>query len=121
MAGIAAATANGWLDSLTAIYGRLHTGDPGAAGTANGSSEATRKAMTFAAAADGARAQTGTASWAGWSAGSQTITHVSYWSAATAGTFLGSFQLIPVEGKPVTNGDTFKLSGCTISVAPLAA
>lgn len=118
-AGIAAATANGWLDSLTAIYGRLHTGDPGAAGTANGSSETTRKAMTFAAAAAGARAQTGTVSWAGWSAGGQTITHVSYWSAATGGTFLASFAL--TTAKTVANADTFNLTGCTISVGPLAA
>lgn len=117
--GIAAATANGWVDGLGTLYAKLHTGDPGAAGTANASAETTRKAMTFGAASGGSATQTGTVSWASWTAGSETITDVSYWTAATAGTFEGSFQL--TASKPMTNGDTLDLSGCTIAVSPIAA
>jgi hypothetical protein len=118
-AGIAAATANGWVDGLGTLYAQLHTGDPGAAGTANASLETTRKAMTFGAAAGGSATQTGTVTWTPWAAGAETETHVSYWTALTSGTFKGSFAL--AASKPMTNGDTLNLSGCQISVSPIAA
>lgn len=117
--GIAAATANGWVDGLGTLYAKLHTGDPGAAGTSNASAETTRKAMAFGSASGGSATQTGTASWASWAAGSETITHVSYWTASTAGTFKGSFAL--TASKSVANSDTLNLSGCTIGVTPVAA
>ncbi len=117
--GIAAATANGWIDGLSTLYAKLHTGDPGAAGTANASAETSRKQMTFAAASGGSATQTGTVSWTTWSAGTETITDISYWTAATNGTFKGSFQL--TANKPMTNGDTLDLSGCTLAVTPIAA
>ena len=99
---------------------RLHTGDPGAAGTANGSANTTRVAVTFAAASAGAIAQTGTApSWATWAAGTETITHISVWDASTGGTFLYSIQL--TQSKQMTNGDTLNLTNTSVSLAPLAA
>jgi hypothetical protein len=116
--GIAETTANAWIDGLT-LYAKAHTGDPGAAGTANASAETTRKAMTFAAANGGSATQTGTVSWATWSAGSETITHISYWDNLTVGAFIGSFQL--TAPKPMTNGDTLDLSGCTFAITPIAA
>lgn len=116
--GFTAATLNAFLDGLGSLYARLHTGDPGAAGTANGSAEATRKAMTFAAAAGGVAAQTGSVSWP-WTAGAATITHVSYWTAATGGTC----KITAVLGAPLqmVNGDTLVLSGCTLTGTPAAA
>lgn len=118
-AGIAAGTVNGWIDGLSPLYAQLHTGDPGAAGTANASAETTRKAMTFGAASGGSATQTGSVSWTPWAAGTETETHISYWTALTSGTFKGSFLL--AAPKPMTNGDTLNLSGCTIAVSPVAA
>lgn len=122
--------ANKWLDMLggtaftapatTAV--QLHTGDPGAAGTANGSSETTRKVLTWSAASGGSKSIAATLpSWASWSQGTQTITHITIWDSATAGAgnFLLSIAL--TTGKQVTNGDTLNLTGATVSLAPLAA
>lgn len=115
--GISAATANAFIDSITgSVQTKLHTGDPGAAGTANASAETTQKAPTFGAASGGSATQSGTISWASWSAGSETISHVSYWVGAT---FKGSLAL--AAPKPMTNGDTLNLSGLTIALTPIAA
>lgn len=117
--GIAASVANGWIDGLSTLYAKLHTGDPGSAGTANASAETTRKAMSFASASGGSATQSGSVSWTSWSAGSETITHVSYWSASTAGTFKGSFAL--TASKSVANTDTLTLSSCGLAITPIAA
>lgn len=117
--GIAASVANGWIDGLSPLFAKLHTADPGAAGTTAPSAETTRKAMTFGAASGGSATQTGSVSWAGWTAGAETITHVSYWTASTGGTFKGSFAL--AASKAVANTDTLNLSGCTVSATPVAA
>jgi len=124
--GIAAVLANAWLDTLSntsaafaAIYVKLHTGDPGSAGTANASAETTRKLAAFNAASAGSKALTSTLSWTSWAAGTETITHVSIWSASTSGTFYGSGAL--GSSKTVNNGDTFNLTALTASLTPLAA
>lgn len=120
--------ANEWLDMLsnsafvekatTAV--KLHTGDPGSAGTANASAETTRKALTWAAASAGAKAITATLpQWATWAAGSETISHISVWDSTTAGNFLYSFAL--TASKAITNGDTLNLTAHTISFTPIAA
>lgn len=115
--GVAAAVANAWIDGLTgSVQAKLHTGDPGAAGTSNASAETTQKAITFGAASGGSATQTGTQTWTPWAAGSETITHVSYW---IGGVFKGSFQL--TTPKPMTNGDTLVLSGLQMAVTPVAA
>ena len=118
--GLAVAEANAVITNLGALFAKLHTGDPGAAGTSNASSEATRKAMTFGSPANGVATQSGTVSWASWSAGAATISHVSYWSAATGGTFKGSFVL--TTARALANGDTFTLQNCQLGgVTPIAA
>lgn len=115
--GVAAGIANAWIDAVTAsVVSKLHTGDPGASGTANASAETTTKATTFAAASGGSAAQTGSISWTSWAAGSETITHVSYW---IGGTFQGSFAL--TASKSMANGDTLTLSSLSIAVTPIAA
>lgn len=99
---------------------KVHTGDPGSAGTSNASAETTRKALTWAAAASGSKAITTTLpSWATWSAGSETISHISVWDASTAGNFLFSAAL--TVSKAITNGDTLNLTTLTFALTPLAA
>lgn len=111
------ATSSGW----STPFAKLHTGDPGSAGTTAASAETTRKAITFGAASAGSKAATGSpvASWTAWAAGSETLTHISLWTAVTAGTFLGSVAL--AASKAVANTDTFNLTALTLSISTLAA
>jgi hypothetical protein len=120
--------ANRWLNMLagTAFTApssanvKLHTADPGSAGTTAASAETTRKALTWSAASAGSKAIAATLpSWASWTAGSETISHVSVWDDITAGNFLYSFAL--TTPKAVTNGDTLNLTAHTISLTPVAA
>lgn len=117
--GIAAGTANSQLDSeLNSTYVQLHTGDPGASGTANVAST-TRQAVTFAAASAGSKALSSSSSWTNWADGSVTITHISVWTADSAGTFRRSAAL--TASQPIVNGNTFTLSTLTVSYTPVAA
>lgn len=118
--------ANNWLNMLrgtaftapTGLYVKLHTGDPGAAGSANASVVTTRSVLTLAAASAGAVALTGTQpSWSMTSA--ETISFISVWDNASAGNFLWSAQLS--VAKTVANGDTLTLTTCGLSLTPLAA
>lgn len=95
------AVRNAWLDALARgvsysnaeVWVKLHLGDPGAAGTTNPAAETTRKQGTFGAAASGgAISNTAAIEWTALPA-AETFTHVSFWSASTAGTFLGSDDL----------------------------
>lgn len=102
MGTLAVGERNKMLDAITgranytasaAFYVQLHTGDPGAAGTSNVATETTRQAATFGAgAAAGEISNTAAVEWTGLAA-TETITHVSFWTASTAGTFLGSDDL----------------------------
>lgn len=116
----AAGLANVWLDQLDGSAVKLHTGDPGVAGTSNASAETTRKALTFSAASAGSKAAVATLpSWATWSAGSETLTHISLWTATSGGTFRLSLPL--TASKAVANGDTVNLTSLTIALIPIAA
>lgn len=118
--------ANNWLNMLrgtaftapTALYVKLHTGDPGSAGTANASAVTTRSTLTLAAASGGAVALTSTQpSWS--MTTSETVSYISVWDNASAGNFLWSAQLS--VAKTVANGDTLTLTTCGLSLTPLAA
>lgn len=120
--------ANKWLDMLagtaftapatTAV--KLHTGDPGSAGTANASANTTRPALTWSVASAGSKAITTTLpQWAAWASGSETISHISVWDSTTAGNFL--FSALLVASKPMTNGDTLNLTSMTFAFTPIAA
>lgn len=103
-----------------AVYVKLHTGDPGAAGAnAAAAGSTTRVVITHAAPSAGSIAISGTAP--SWTNGgtSETLSHVSYWDASTAGNFLHSAALSAT--KAWASGDTFTLSTDTQSVAPIAA
>jgi len=86
---------------------KLHTGDPGAAGTTAAAGETTRKAVTFSAASGGAITNSAALTWTSVST-TETISHVSFWSDITAGTFLGSDALN--VARSLTAGDTFEIA-----------
>lgn len=121
--GFAAALVNGWLDTAFATataWVKLHTGDPGASGaTAAAVGDATRKQATMATASGGSKAMTGSAG--PWTNGgtSETLSHISLWTASTAGTFQASGALTASQAWASTN--TFTLSSMTIAITPIAA
>ena len=121
--GITAAVANGWLDGTFATatcFTKLHLADPGAAGaTSPAVGDATRKQNTMAAASGGSKSQTGTAGpWTNVTT-TETISHISLWTAAAAGTFNASAVLAVAQ--PWVNTNTFTLNTLVITVTPLAA
>ena len=116
MGTIAEGERNKMLDALTgrstytanaAMYVKLHTGDPGAAGTSNAATNTTRQQATFgSAAASGAISNTAAVEWTSVST-TETYTHVSLWTASSGGTFLGSDDLS--SSAAVQAGDTFRI------------
>jgi hypothetical protein len=121
--GITAAIANAWLDADFATatsFIKLHIGDPGSAGaTAPAVGDATRKQATMAAASGGSKAMTSMASvWTNVTT-TETLSHISWWSAAAAGTFKASAALTATQ--PWVNTNTFTLTVLTIAITPLAA
>lgn len=119
--------ANKWLDMMggtaftapATVYVKLHTADPGSAGTTAASANTTRAAVTWSAASGGSKAMSGTLSWASWAAGTETISHISIWDNSTAGNFLWSGALS--ASKTVNNGDTLNITSLTLALTPLAA
>lgn len=117
MGAFADATKNQMLDALVgrttytanaAFYVKLHLGSPGSAGTTNAATETTRQAVTFgSAAASGAISNTAAITWTGVST-TETVTHVSFWTASSGGTFLGSDDL--PASKALTAGDTLTIA-----------
>jgi hypothetical protein len=132
--GIASAVLDAWLNALcnatntsnlaVAFYAKLHIGIPGAAGTANAAGETTRKSVSFgapAAATNGRKCDTDASTdWTNVST-AETISHLSFWDASTAGNFLGSAAL--TASKTLAVGDNFSIpSGSgTITITPIAA
>lgn len=129
--GLSATILNGWLDTLegtaftapAAFWVQLHTGDPGAAGTANVSSVTTRQQVTaanFNAASGGSKAMAVNAiQWINWAGANESVSDITFWTAATGGTFIGSAQA--ASAKNVVAGDTLRLTTLTISIAPVAS
>lgn len=102
----------------TSLWVRVHIGDPGASGTANGSAVTTRSQVTFAASSGGAIALTGTPpTWT--MTATETISHISVWDASTAGNFLWSAALS--ASKSVQANDALTLTSCGLSLGTLAA
>lgn len=122
--GLASAHAHAYLNVLrgttytgiATVTVKLHTGDPGAAGTTNASGETTAKTVTWNAPSAGSMALSSSVSWTAWSAGTETISHISIWDGAT---FLRSVAL--TASKTVNDGDTLTLNTLTLSVTPIAA
>jgi hypothetical protein len=125
--GLAATTAaNAFLNvyratNITApasgMFMKLHTADPGAAGTTAASGVTTRNAVTWAAPSGGSMALS---SISGYSmTGTETITHVSFWDSATVGSFWQSAAL--TSSQAVINGSTLNFTTITLSFTPIAA
>lgn len=95
------------------VWVKLHTGDPGAAGTENAAGETKRVAATLTGTTT--LKNSGALEWASVST-SETYKWVSIWSAESAGTFLGRGQL--EAEKTVSKEDTAKLpaEGFSITV-----
>ena len=119
--GLSAYLCNSWLDALAnntsyavaQVYIKLHTGDPGAAGTANAATETTRKAASFGVAVAGAINSDADISWTN-IAGSQDASHFTAWDNLTAGNFLFSGT---ITANPYTAGDTYTISSGNLSAS----
>lgn len=127
--GLASGVANSILDALcrnvawtqpAAFYVKLHLADPGSAGTTSPAANTTRQAATCSAAAAGAITNSADIVWTNVS-NTETYSHVSFWSASSGGTFLGSDDL--AAAKAVTAGDTFTIAAgsLTLTLTPVAA
>ncbi len=127
--GLASGVANAFLDALgnatnytapAGFFVKLHTGDPGSAGASNAATETTRQSASMAAAASGAITNDAAVTWTAVST-TETYSHVSFWSASSAGTFLGSDDL--AVSRSVTAGDTFTIAIGDLDLAftPIAA
>jgi hypothetical protein len=127
--GLASGIANSILDALcrsvawsepAEFWVKLHLGDPGAAGAGNPAAETDRIQASFSAASGGAITNSAAIEWTSVS-NTETITHVSFWSASAAGTFLGSDQL--AAPKAVDAGDDFTIPAgdLDLSITPIAA
>ncbi len=128
--GLSATVADALLNALAqaanytapvAFYVKLHTGDPGAAGTANAAANTTREQATFGTGASGgAISNTVAVTWTS-VPNAETYSYVSYWDAVTAGNFIGSSQL--GTARTVAVGDTFTLpiADLSLSITPIAA
>jgi hypothetical protein len=107
--GFGTAGAGTALDALVAAYPwiKLHTGDPGAAGTSNAATETTRKQATWnATGADGIVENSNALTWTS-IAGSQDATHFTAWSASSGGTFGFSGT---ITANAYTAGDTYNVA-----------
>lgn len=119
--GISSYLGNAWLDALGnntsfvvgQVYVKLHTADPGAAGTASPATETTRKAVSFGAASAGALASDADVSWTN-IAGSQDANHFTAWDNLTAGNFLFSGS---ITANPYDAGDTYTIASGNLTVS----
>lgn len=123
--GLAAAQANALLNvynntAATAVatpFIQLHTGDPGASGTSNVANSSTRKTITWNTPSGGSMTLASLGSFTGTT--SETITHVSLWTAVSGGTFLQSFAL--TASQAIILASVLSFNTFTISFAPVAA
>ena len=97
----------------SAVYLKLHTGDPGEDATSNAATEATRKVVTWAAAASGSIATNAIAEWTNVST-TETYSHWSMWDASTEGNALWTGALS--TSAAVTAGDTFQITSLTLTL-----
>lgn len=115
MGTFAEATRNAMLDAFArnqsysnaAVWVKLHIGSPGSDGTGSPAANTTRQQATYgSAAATGAITNTAAVEWTN-VPNTEIYSHVSLWTASTAGTFLGSDDLSSTAS--VTAGDTFRI------------
>jgi hypothetical protein len=93
-------------------YVKLHTGDPGEAGTNNAAGETTRKTASFGASASGVCTSDADIDWTNVST-AETITHISLWDHVSAGNCLGAGAL--AASKTVAVGDNLKIASGSLT------
>lgn len=103
--------------AIATPFVQLHTGDPGSAGTANVANASTRNAITWNAPSGGSMTLNTLSAFTGTT--SETISHVSVWSASSAGTFYESWAL--TSSVPIILGSSLTFSAFTRSYTPIAA
>jgi hypothetical protein len=99
--------------AVSNVYIKLHTGDPGEAGTNNAATEATRKLIAFSAASSGSMASSAAITWTNVST-TETYSHWSAWDSLTTGNCLWTGALS--SSAAVTAGDTFEITTLTLSL-----
>lgn len=98
---------NGAPGTVSAVYVKLHTGDPGEAGTGNAATHTTRIAASFGAASGGVVATDADVEFTSLTA-QETISHVSLWDAETDGNCLAYGALD--TGQDVNVGGTLTIA-----------
>jgi len=120
--GIASGQADAILDAYcrsvaysdpAGFFLKLHTGDPGASGASNAFGDTTRQAATFSASSGGAITTSADITWTSVST-TGTVSHISFWSASSAGTFLGSDDLASSKG--LNAGDNFTIAAGDLDI-----
>lgn len=99
--------------AVTTAYVKLHTGDPGEDGTANGATETSRKSVSWNAAASGSKSSSATLTWTNVAA-TETYSHWSMWDNTTGGNCLWTGALSSTAS--VTAGDTFEITSLTLTL-----
>ena len=116
--GLSTTVANAALSTITgtdANDAQLHTGAPGAAGTANVSSTTTRQAVTWGSPSAGSISASNQPAWTNWiGTNGEVVTDISLWSAATSGTFGFSMQLS--ASVTMNTGDSLTLTSIQVSI-----
>jgi len=108
------ALGTGSFTAPTNVYVKLHTGDPGEAGTANAATETTRVVTgAFSAAASGTTDNDAAITWSSVST-TETYSHISIWDASTAGNclFVGALT----SSVAVTAGDDFEIAAGDLDI-----
>jgi hypothetical protein len=127
--GIASGQADAILDAYArsvaysdpaAFWVKLHTGDPGSAGTSNAYGDTTRQQPTFSAASGGSITTSAPTTWTSVSA-TATVSHLSFWSSSSGGTFLGSDDLASAQGLQPGNDFTIPTGQLTITLGTVAS
>jgi hypothetical protein len=104
---------------FSGVYVQLHTGAPGAVGTANIAGNNVRQAAgTMAAPSGGATTNSGAVNWTAVST-SETYSKVSLWSAPSGGTFIASGS---ITAAAIVAGQNFQIPAGGMSVSlPVAS
>jgi hypothetical protein len=103
---VAAAQGNAGLNAMfdDALRAQMHTGYPGASGTANQFGDTTRQVVTWSPAAAAAKLASNTPTWATVTAAGL-VTHLSFWT--TGGVYRGSMQLLVPKNLAIGEGIIF--------------
>lgn len=115
---------DGSAPTLTASHVQVHTGDPGASGTANQIGAGVgndRQSLSWDTAAAGSRSIDNQPEWADWDSGTETVTDISTWDNGTTGSGNFRFSAELTTPREVNDDDTLRLTSLTFTFTPIAA